>query len=640
MSDVSTLTGGASGSITGQLDVQYIVEQIIYAKQQPIRELETYEVFYEAKKEAFQELNTRVSAVESTLYTLINGGFSGKSASLSNDDYFSASAGSNASSGTYSIVVKQLAQAESYTSDLGVSDADDNSIFDSLGSKEFTITPRDGSGAQTIDVSGLSLNQLKDEINSLDIGVTASVIQYDTGDYRLVVSADETGEDQGFTLSGDAATTTLSMDQKIVNQDAEISVNNPGVYIKRSSNTISDVINGVTLKLKDADVSQTSTLTITADTSGLKEDIQAFADAFNDAVDFLNEQFTYDEENERAGVLSGESTAVKIKNDLLSLVSGRIEGIDASDGYKTLSLIGIGLDRTGHLEIDEEKLDDALENHLDSVKRLFKNVGTSSNSEINYIGKSDDTVGGRYTVHIDTAAEQASVQGTSDMAANLTADETLTITYGGKNYQVDLTSGMSRSQVVDAINTEMDDNEVAVYAQLNGDTLEILSEAYGSSQTVKVVSDQAADPANSTGIGTTTLSDTGVNVAGTIGGNAATGNGKLLTGTEGDSKGLVISVSTVSVGPGGEDIGEIYFTRGVGETLRQRMYDVSFPYSGIIAKNIDSLDSQLDNISDQIATINDKLATEEELLIQQFTEANEALAQMEYLLDQLNSSSS
>jgi flagellar hook-associated protein 2 len=639
MTNVSSLSGGAAGGITGQLDVQWIVEQIIYAKQQPIRELETYETFYQAKKEAFQELNTRVSAVESALYTLNSSGFEGKSAALSSEDYLTATASTTASVGTFSITVKQLAQAESYTADLTIADVDDNTVFTD-GDSLFTITPRDGSGAQTIDASGMSLNDLKDEINSLDIGVTAAVVQYGSNDYRLVVTADETGEDEGFTISGDAALTTLGMDQKIANQDAQIYVNNPDEYISRNSNSITDAISGVTLNLKDADLSKATTLTITADTTGLKENIQTFVDAFNDAIDFLNEQFTYDEEAERAGVLSGESGAVKIKNDLLSLVSGRVEGIDASDSYKAFSIIGLSLDRTGHLEIDDEKLDDALENHLDSVKRLFKNLGTSTDADIKYIGSSSDTVGGRYTVHIDTAAEQALVDGATSMAATFTENETLTITYGGKDYTVNLTAGMSRTEAVDAINTAMDDSEVAVFARLNGDTLEIVTEAYGSSQNLQVVSDKAANPANSSGIGTAVRSDTGVDIAGTIGGNAASGSGRLLTGTAGDTEGLIISVSTASVGAGGEDIGEIYFTRGTGEALRQRMFEHSFPYTGLLAKNIDALENQLENISDQISTINLQLEKEAALLISQYTKANEALSQMEYLLSTLSSRSS
>ena len=636
MTDISALSGGAAGGITGQLDVQWIVEQIIYAKQQPIRELETYEIFYEAKKEAFQELNTRVSAVESALYTLNSSGFESKTATTGTDDYFTAAATATASTGTYSIVVKQLARAESYTADNAITNPDDSTIFDALANKEFTITPRDGSGARTIDVTGLSLNQLKDEINSSGLDVNAVVIQYDTNDYRLVVTADETGQDQGFTLSGDAAVTTLGMDQKITNQDAQISVNNPGTYISRSGNTISDVINGVTLTLKAADVNETTSLAITANTSGLKENIRTFVNAFNDAVDFLNQQFTFDENEERAGVLSGESAAVKIKNDLLSIVSSRVQGIASGDDYKTFAIIGLELDRTGHLQIDDEKLDDALANHFDSVKRLFTDQGTTSNSEIRFIGSSDNAVGGSYTVHIDTAPEQALVDGATDMAATLTEDETLTITYRGTDYNVNLTTGMSNTDVVDTINTAMENSEAAVSAQLNGNRLEIRTDAYGSSESLQVVSDRAANPAANSGIGTTIRSDTGVDVAGTIGGNAASGDGRLLTGTAGDSTGLIVSVSTLSVGPGGEDKGEVYFTGGVGETLRERMYEHSFPYTGLIATNINALDNQLDNISDRIAEINRDLQTEAEALIAQFTLANEALAQMTYLQSTLS----
>jgi len=93
MTNISGLSsGGSSGNIAGQLDVQWIVEQLIYAKQQPIRDLEVFETFYEAKKEAFQELNTRVSSVESALYKMNNSSFDSKSASVSSEDFFTATA--------------------------------------------------------------------------------------------------------------------------------------------------------------------------------------------------------------------------------------------------------------------------------------------------------------------------------------------------------------------------------------------------------------------------------------------------------------------------------------------------------------------------------------------------------------------
>lgn len=638
MSNVGQLSGGSSGSVTGQLDVQWIVEQIIYAKQQPIRDLETYEVFYEAKKEAFQELNTRVSAVESALYNMNVTSFDTKSATLSSEDYFTASVSATASAAEYSIKVGQLAQAESYTSDTAVTDADDTSLFDALGDKTFTITPRDGSDAVSIDVTGKSLNDLRNEINSSGLDVSAAVLQYDTNDYRLVVSADNTGEDEGFTVSGGAAVTTLDMSQKIANQDAKIYVNNPDTAISRSSNTIDDVISGVTLNLKDYDagLTDTTTLTIGTDTSSLKENIQTFVDAFNNAVDFLNEQFTFDEASERAGVLSGEAAARKVKNDLLQLATSRVEGHDGSNSYNSFAIIGLEMDRTGHLEIDDEKLDDAIENHLDKVQRILTDEGSTTYSDVTFIGSSDDTVGGTYAVHIDQVAEQAIVTGGTNIAASLGQDETLTITYNGTDYTVNLTSGMDEDAVVNAINTKFG-SSVPVTARVNSGNLQIYSEDYGSSQTVKVVSD-VAEGGGGTGIGTTQLSDTGQDVAGTIGGNAASGSGRLLTSTAGDSKGLMVSISASSLNDAinGDDKGTVNFTRGVAEKIRQSMYEISFPYTGLLAKNIESYENQLDNIADKIKSINLTLASEQEILISQFTKANEALAQMTYLQSTLS----
>lgn len=639
MSNVGSLSGGSAGSITGQLDVQWIVEQLIYAKQQPIRDLETYEFFYEAKKEAFQELNTRVSAVESALYNVNDSGFSGKTATLSSEDFFTTTVSTAASNGNYSIKVKQLAQAESYSAGTVIDDPTKSTIFSD--GDTFVITPRDGSGAQSINVTGKSLNDLKNSINSLGIDVTASVIQYDTDDYRLVLTADETGFDEGFTLSGNAAT-TLGMNQEITNQDAQIYVNNFTDPISRSSNSFSDVIEGVTFNLTDADDSTIIALSIAEDTSSLKENIQTFVDSFNEAIDYLNSQFTFDEENERAGVLSGESAAVKVKNDLLSLATSRVSGHDGSDAYSSFALIGLEMNRSGQLEINDADLDEAISTDLDAVKRIFKDEGSTSTGDIAYIGSSDDTVGGTYTVHVDQVATLAQTAGGTAIAANLGQAETLTITYNGSEFTVDLGNGDDIDTVVSKINTRMNDSNMPLYAQIDGSgNLEFIAENYGSN-TIEVVSNVAA-AGGGTGVGTIGISGSGTDVIGEFRDSednviAATGNGRLLTGSTGSTDGLVVSVSATTLADpiNGDDKGTVYVTKGIGETMRERMYEISFPYTGIIAKNIEALDDKLQNISDKIKSINYGLESEQEILIAQFTKANEAMGQMTYLQSTLS----
>ncbi|MCP5102657.1 MAG: flagellar filament capping protein FliD, partial [bacterium] len=340
MTNIGALSGGSSGGITGQLDVQWIVEQIIYAKQQPIRDLETYEVFYEAKKEAFQELNTKVSALESALYNLNNSGFETKSASLSREDYLTADASTTADNGQYSIIIQQLASTQSDSS-TGLSSRNDQLLTDDTfqiyqdAAKTILLGEVDYSGGTQ------SLTDLKDAINSLGLDVTATVIQYDTDDYRLQLTSDDTGTDNAFYVTADV---DLGWSNKVSAADAQIYVNNPDDdtnYITRSSNTIDDVISGVTLNLLEADDTKTTTLTIGSDSSNLKENIQTFVTAFNETMDYLNAQFTFDEDRDAAGVLSGESAAVKIKTDLLTLATSRVGGHDGSNDYSSFAVIGL-----------------------------------------------------------------------------------------------------------------------------------------------------------------------------------------------------------------------------------------------------------------------------------------------------------
>lgn len=625
----------SSSSIAGKLDVQYIVDSIIESKRDPIRTLETYETLYNAKKTAFQELNTLVSAVESSLYTLKSSGFNSNTATSSNEDILGVSASTTAQAGNYSIIVGQLARAQSNTS-TGYSSTTDLVLAEGT---TFQIT-QDGV-TKTIDITGQtrSLGGLKNAINNLGVDVSATLL-YDGTNYKLQVTADETGTAKAFTINdtaGGAVGTSMST-PKLTALDAEIYVNSPVApedKITRSSNTISDVIAGVTLNLNKADTASTVTAKVDTNTTALRDDIGSFVTAFNAAIDYLNTQFTYNEDKARAGVLSGESTARKVQSDLLSLVSSRVQGLTAGDDdFSSMAIIGLTIDDNGQLLINDEKMDDALTGHLDAVKRIFLDVGTSTNSQIGYVGHGNSTVAGTYSVAVTQIAEQASVQASYEMSGGgIAQDETLTFSYNGADYKVNLTTGMTLSEVVSTVNSFMDENDLVIAASASGNTLKIGTEAYGSEQTVSVVSNVAA-ASGGTGIGTTKLSDSGLDVAGTIGGETASGKGQLLTSTAGDANGLMVLVNTTMLG----DQGEVYATFGIGEQLRQQMYDITLPYEGLIAKSIGSLDTQLDNISDRIDAINEKLSKEYVILIQQYSTANEALVQLEYLQSTLSNS--
>jgi flagellar hook-associated protein 2 len=621
VTSIGSMSGGSSGSVTGQLDVQYIVEQMIFAKQQPIRDLEVYQNFYETKKTAFQDLNTKLSAVERSLYAISKTGFESKSVSSSESAVVTATASSTAQSGNYELTVKQMAKSQSSAS-TALASASDALL---TGGTTLTLTQGDKSLEIAIEGETRSLNGLRNAINSSDLEMTASIINQG-GAYYLQLTSDATGTDKAFTVSDDGVGTSVSTRQAA--QDAQFylntdSVANPTAYLTRQSNSISDVIEGLTIQLKKVDPAPVS-ISIATDTANITEKIDTFVEQFNTAISFLNEQFTYDESANRAGVLSGESSARKAQTDLLGIVSSRVAGLEDSDNYKTLSTIGFTMDNDGKLAIDKDRLTDALENHLDNVVRLFKNQGSTSHSETQYYGKTNQTVAGTYAVNVSQVAEQALLTGDAALAGTLGADasanETLTFSLSGKSATVALTYDMNIDQIISAVNGAFETAGISALASETGNILSVRSQGYGSAYALSVSS-------SGTGVFSTSKTDTGVDVAGTLGGNAATGSGRLLTGNTGDTNGLMVFAESQTVG----DKGTVSVSFGVGEQLRQRMYDLTFPYSGLLAKNVEALDSQLENIDLKISDINRRLAEEETSLIEQFSRANEALSQLQYL---------
>lgn len=179
------------------------------------------------------------------------------------------------------------------------------------------------------------------------------------------------------------------------------------------------------------------------------------------------------------------------------------------------------------------------------TKKLFDGSagvsGTTSDTDVTFLKGTVDSVAGSYAVAVTTAGEKANVTAATAQTAALAANENLNI----NGTVVKLTAGMSQAQVIDKINEFS--NQTGVKADNNGagGATRLLSTDYGSAASITAVSD-VANAANSSGIGTTALTDTGVDVAGTINGVAATGKGNVLTATSGAAKGVSVSFAAAS----------------------------------------------------------------------------------------------
>lgn len=244
-------------------------------------------------------------------------------------------------------------------------------------------------------------------------------------------------------------------------EDATVEVD--GLEVTKSSNTIDDVIAGVTLNLVKDDTDTTVTLNIERDIDTIKSNIQDLVDRYNGVLTFINSQFKYDaDEQEAGGILFGDSTLRSVKEDLLSTLNDSVWGVDSD--FASLGLVGIETvqDENGDwtLDLDESTLTSYLQSNFDDVMALFVGQGVTSTSTLTYIDHSRDSQAGEYTVHINRAATQGTTTGSVDLSSG-GADETLTITQGSSSASITITSSMTISDIANAINTELDEE----YAQ-------------------------------------------------------------------------------------------------------------------------------------------------------------------------------
>jgi len=364
------------GGLASGLDTNGIIEQLLALQQQPIVKLQQREADYQVKLSAYGSLQSSLSSLKSAMENLESvSDLTSFLATSGDTDLFDASAREAAAPGSYSITVTQMAKVHKLTS---------GAFSEEELVGEGTIHLKVGSGsAVDITVSDTDIiDDVAQAINDAEAGVQAAVI-FDGTDYFLTLAADETGAENVINLTvtdtGDSNNTDMNglsrlvYDQGVTENlsqaqgaaDSIITVD--GVTdIHRDTNTIDDVIEGVTITLKSD--SGTDTLTVSRDTSAVVSKIDSFVSAYNAVLDFFDTYQGYNPDSETAGVLLGDATTNSIRNRLWNMVTDTVPGIESFD---RLADLGITLNDEGHLEVDSSTLDDAIDDHFDHVVQFF-----------------------------------------------------------------------------------------------------------------------------------------------------------------------------------------------------------------------------------------------------------------------------
>lgn len=509
-------------------------------------------------------------------------------------------------------------------------------------------------GNIVIDSSNNTLAGIMEAINKGGFGVTASIVSDgSTGTgatpNRLILTSTETGQSSTMkiTLSGsggnppDSALVDLlsydpggvqNLSQKAAASDTKATVN--GIDVTSSSTSIGGAITGVTINaLKVGN----STLAVSKDTSGLTNAVNGFVKGYND----LNTQITalggYNTETKTGGPLLGDSTLRNLQASIRSQLSSSITGLQGS-GLTNLSQIGVSFQKDGSLTLDSSKLQKAIDSNYADIASLFAAVGRGTDPDIKFASSSAKTQAGDYAINITQLASKGTLTGNVAAATETTiaADTKWTVTLNdtvpatlNNTQSVSIPAGTyNPAQLATALQSAINGVSafskagatVAVTVDDNG-MVKLESTRYGSKSNITVVGDTGTDVSAVFG---SAASVKGVDVAGTIGGYTATGDGQSLTGAPGAPvDGLKLTITGDDIGPRG--------TFGFSQGYAYQLNTLATGYlggTGVIAGRTKGLNDTVKDITAQRDKFSTRLVDIEARYRKQYTALDTMIASM------------
>lgn len=230
----------------------------------------------------------------------------------------------------------------------------------------------DGSFKKVISVTAdYTLKDLQTAINALGINMSASIINDGTSDpYRIVLASTKSGRNGAFAVSSeiDALQFNTAVDAK----DSLITMGDPSsnqaIYVKNSSNTVSNFISGMTLSLKEASPSQV-TVTVTNNFEEIGTIAEEFVANYNTVMDKIKSQLKYDSSTGVTSPLFGDTNLMLVQQELFSYISKGAGELSGS--IKAVSQVGMNLELDGTLSFNKNTFNQAIQDNFEDVKDFF-----------------------------------------------------------------------------------------------------------------------------------------------------------------------------------------------------------------------------------------------------------------------------
>jgi flagellar hook-associated protein 2 len=512
----------------------------------------------------------------------------------------------------------------------------------------FTQNASQISGTVVIDSTNNSLQGIRDAINKANVGVTATIVSDGsaTPNHLVLTSTktgvassmkiDVTGTGGGIVdadiaaLLGHNPAGVQNLSQSTAAQSTLLNVN--GIAVTSETSNVPDAIQGITLTIGTVGKAN---LVVSQDTTAVKSGVVSFVKAYNDLNKAIKDVSGYNPDTKKGGALLGDSTVQTLQAQLRKQLTQGITGLTGD--FKTLSQVGITFQKDGTLALDQSKLDKAVKSNFSDVAALFAAVGKASDSLVAFKSSTAATKPGDYGVNLTALASQGSITSaaalapTTTIAANTTwsvtlnqtdpveANRTATFSLAAGSYTPAQLATLFQSAINGA--GTFAGNDLAVNATIDGSgKLQIASAKYGSISKVALSSSTGTSFADVFGAATPV---NGIDVAGTIGGQSATGSGQILTASGSDADGLKVEITGGALGPRGT----VGFSQGYAYQLTN-LSNVFLGAKGLFAGRTDGIGATVKSINQQKEAFGLRLGDIEKRYRAQYTALDVSISSM------------
>ncbi len=620
-----------SGLASG-FDYRSLVDAIIDQERQPAVRLESRINKLDSQQAALETLRSLVGRLESAASALRDGSAfdatTSTTAILSGTRALATVATTpGVQQGSHTLTVSQLARAQKLVG-TGVA-----ATVDAIGA-----TGTISINGQAIDIGATdTLATIRDRINALNTGATpsgvaATILSVSSTDHRLVLTSSTTGA-AGIDLADTSGTILQQLGfldgggevaaAAILTEGSDAIFAIDGIEMTRSSNVISDALEGITLTLVADDAGAETVITTGRYADAARNSMQAFVDGYNELVAFIKSQGTASESSVPA--LYNDPMLRGLRRDLPSALLAGVLG--ASSDMQTAASVGLSLSREGVLSLDASTFDSAFNDRHSDLRSLFTEQRTSSNPELHFVSSASGVASGTWDVEISALATAATVvtsgfSGVYDAGA--TADTiTLTDTRTGRQASVALTTGMTTVDIVGALTDAIDNEGLSIDVVAEGNDIRLTHRSTGSASGISISLAAVGDGASEAWSADATVA--GTDIAGTIGGQAATGSGNVLVGANGtDAAGLTARYEGSTTGV----IATLSLTVGTGAAI-ERILDRYIETGGTFDLRRMSIDDQMSRASDRITEIDGRLERRRANLLARFVAMEAAIARLQ-----------